>query len=130
MKNPILLAVFSLPLFATAGTIKIACIGPEVADCPVAVDVTLVRESLTAAVVNGMRDQTTYTSTSFGWCGPNSYIDKGYWSSKSCNETGTFRVINGEYTKRQLAEGIIQFGVYRPLALCMMFSEGPQCYDQ
>lgn len=130
MKNLILLAVLSLPMFATAGTIKIACIGPEAADCPVAVDVTLERESLTATVVSGMRDHTTYTSTTLGWCGPNSYIAKGYWSSKSCNETGSFRVIDGEYTMRQLAEGIIQFGVYRPLALCMMLPQGPRCYDQ
>ncbi len=128
--NLILLAVLSLPLFATAGTIRIACIGPEVADCPVTVDVTLATESLTAAVVTGMRDNTTYTSTSFGWCGPSSHIAKGYWSSKSCTETGSFRVINGEYTKRQLAQGIIQFGVYRPLAVCMMMPEGPRCYDQ
>lgn len=77
MKSLILLAALSLPAFAAADTIKISCIGPEVADCPVTVDVTLERESLTAAVGTGMRDNTSYTTTTLGWCGPNSYIAKG-----------------------------------------------------
>lgn len=130
MKRLLLALSLTLPLFATAGTLKISCIGAEVSDCPVAVDVTLANESLTAAIVTGLKPDNTYITTTFGWCGPTAYIEKGYWSLKSCNTTGSFRVIDGEYTKRQLAEGIIQFGVYKPLALCMMQPQGPRCYDQ
>ncbi len=129
--------LFALALCAAspcfAGTLKIACIGPESGDCPVAVDATLDTERLSVSFITGpARADGTHATVKTGWCGPSRDRPKGGWgfSEQGCAELGTFRVVNGELTKRQLAQGQVQFGIFSPMAICFEGSLGPTCVGQ
>ncbi len=116
-----------------AGTLKIACIGPESGDYPVAIDATLDTERLSVSFITGpARADGTHATVKTGWCGPSRDRPKVGWgiSEQGCAEAGTFRVVNGELTKRKLAQGQVQFGIFSPMAICFEGSLGPTCVGQ
>lgn len=108
-----LLVFFALctPLLASAAELTISCIGPESDHCPVKVEARLSEERLVAYLQVPQPSGGTQGAV-FGWCGPQSsgaFSTPGGWSrdSTGCKGTGVFQVINGEFTKRQLADSYI-----------------------
>lgn len=68
MKSTMAVLALCLPVLAQAGELSLSCVGAESNHCPVAVDVTLDRERLTAQYVQGMPSGEQAVVT-LGWCG-------------------------------------------------------------
>lgn len=121
MKRLISAVALCLPLFASAGELSISCIGEESASCPVVVDVTLRQERLTAefqmATVAGGPSTTTLNFCGYQGSAANIYY--GEWvANQKCVVGGKFRVLNGELTKQQLADGVMKFEIHTGMAYC------------
>jgi hypothetical protein len=119
-----LLVFFALctPLLASAAELTISCIGPESDHCPVKVEARLSEERLVAYLQFPQPSGGTQGAV-FGWCGPQSsgaFSTPGGWSrdSTGCKGTGVFQVINGEFTKRQLADSYIVFESRKTEGFC------------
>ncbi len=133
MKHFFFAISFCLSFAANAGQISFTCIGQESDDCPVTVEVTLDNEML---LVNG-RDVAAApveVRHTFFWCserglpGQPAYVSKGWKTGlANCNEKGTFRVLNGELTKRQLADADMLFEIRKNVAYCYSPSRQPTC---
>lgn len=121
MKRLILAATLCFPLFASAGELSISCLGAESSNCPVVVDVTLRQERLTAEFQVGAPGggSSTTTLNFCGYEGSAANIYYGEWvASQKCVVGGKFRVLNGELTKQQLADGVIRFEIHTGMAYC------------
>jgi len=130
MKRLIAAVALCFPLFASAGQLSISCIGAESSNCPIAIDATLRQERLTAQFL--VRNEGGgYTTSTLGFCGYEGSagsLHRGEWIAGSrCNVSGVFRVVNGELTKQQLADGAIQFEIQTPMAFCGNSSGYAQC---
>lgn len=123
MKRALSTIALLVPLVASAGDIAISCIGPESDDCPVAVDVRLELEKLVATFWAAGKSQT------LNWCSGSTF-SAPHWSSMECNVWGDFRVINGELTKRQLAEGAVSFEIRRLHTFCTVDLSGKPVCEQ
>lgn len=122
MKRMLSAMALVIPFVASAGEISVTCIGPESDDCPVAVDVRLEIEKLVATFNAGDKAER------LSWCGGTTF-SAPRWSSGECSAVwGDFRVVNGELTKRQLAEGAISFEIRRLHTFCSVDLTGkPVC---
>ncbi|MFN9473019.1 hypothetical protein [Acidovorax sp.] len=110
-----------LPLLALAGELSISCVGEESPNCPVVVDVTLRQERLTAEFqVGAAAGGSTATILNFcGYEGSAANIYYGEWvANQKCVVGGKFRVLNGELTKQQLADGAMRFEIHTVMAFC------------
>lgn len=111
-----------VPLYASAADLTISCIGPESDDCPVAVDVVTDSEAFIATFLTRKEDG-TFERNEVSWCtgfnigggGPYRWLPL---SQGPCFLSGRHRTVNGELTKRQLAESSISFSTQRYEALC------------
>lgn len=113
----------------SAGKLRIACIGPESDDCPVSVDVKLQGDGLLASFYPAPRGVGA-TPVLVEWCSGFSVTGDSplrWWSSKGspCPLWGTSRPVNGELTKRELAEGYVTFETRTMEALCQFRSSSP-----
>jgi len=117
MKRVVSAFALCLPVLAQSGELSISCIGAESSSCPVAVDVTLDRERLTAQFAQ--KDSSgNYAIGVLGWCG-DTLSGRGRWDTdRGCVTSGKFRVLNGELTKQQLAEGTMLFEIHTVVAMC------------
>ena len=115
------LALCCMPLLASAADITISCIGPESDDCPVAVDVVLHRETFVASFDQRAADGKWLQRQEVFWC-KGMGVDSPYrWLHPAwgiCEPSGTFRTLNGEFTKRQLAENGVSFSTRQVQARC------------
>lgn len=121
MKRSICAVALCLPLFALAGELSISCMGEESPNCPVVVDVTLRQERLTAEFQVGTPagGSTTTTLNFCGYEGSAANIYYGHWvANQKCVVGGKFRVLNGELTKQQLADGVMRFEIHTVMASC------------
>lgn len=121
MKRLISAVALCLPLLAWAGELSISCIGEESASCPVVVDVTLRQERLTAEfqVATAAGGTSTTTLNFCGYPGSAANIYYGEWvAHQKCVVGGKFRVLNGELTKQQLADGVMRFEIHTGMAYC------------
>lgn len=123
MKN-LFVAFFALctPILGSAAELTISCIGTESDTCPVKVEAKLSSERLLAYLQFPKPGGGT-EGVLFGWCGPQTsggFSTPGGWSrdSTGCNGTGVFQVINGEFTKRQLADSYIVFESRKTEGFC------------
>jgi len=117
MKQVFATFALCMPVLAQSGELSISCIGAETNSCPVAVDVTLDRERLIAKF--SQKDSSgNHAIGILGWCG-DAISGHGRWDSDGgCGTTGKFRVLNGELTKQQLADGTMQFEIHTIMAMC------------
>ena len=121
VKRLIFAVALCLPLLASAGELSISCIGEESASCPVVVDVTLRQERLTAEfqVAAAAGGASTATLNFCGYEGSAANIYYGEWvANQKCVVGGNFRVLNGELTKQQLADGVMKFEIHTVMAYC------------
>lgn len=126
MKSTMAVLALCLPVLAQAGELSLSCVGAESNHCPVAVDVTLDRERLTAQYVQGMPGSEQAVVT-LGWCGDTA-SGRGRWDTdRGCVTTGKFRVLNGELTRQQLADGAMQFEIHALMAMCQKSAAFSHC---
>ena len=126
MKRTFAMFFMAVPLWASAGTISIRCIGPESDNCPIAIDATLSQERLTTQFL--LRTPSGgFAANVLAWCGADG-SGVGQWvTGGGCVTSGKFRVLNGELTKQQLADGSIQFEMHAPMAFCGNGSGYAEC---
>lgn len=108
------------PLIAGAAELDISCIGPESDDCPVTVDVVLERETLVASFYQRQADGTLQREEAF-WCRGMGVESPYRWLHPAwgiCEPTASFRVLGGEFSKRQLAQAGIVFSTRQVQSLC------------
>ncbi len=106
-----------IPLYVSAAGLTISCIGPESDDCPVADSEALLATFLTR------KEDGTFERNEVSWCtgfniggsGPYRWLPL---SQGPCTLDGRHRILNGELTKRQLAESSIAFSTRRYEAFC------------
>lgn len=130
MKRLISAVALGLPLLACAGELSISCIGEESAICPVVVDVTLRQERLTAEfqVATAAGGTSTTTLNFCGYEGSAANIYYGEWvANNKCVVGGKFRVLNGELTKQQLADGVMRFEIHTVMAYCDNSTGSARC---
>ena len=122
------MVVLCAPLFATAGTLSIKCIGPESETCPVAVDVTLFNEKLQTEFL--IKSSVGFEVGSLGWCEriEGTGARSVGWEPRGCYTTGTFRIVDGGLTMKQLATGSISFTMTQLKAFCAESSGTAKCY--
>lgn len=132
MKLLLLAVLMSWSTIAAAGEVSFSCIGAESDDCPMNVDVTLDDERLNVSGYVNLH-QPNPDRFVLHWCsakgtaGTPSYIPAGWRPVDGCYEKGTFRVLNGELSKRQLATANVFFEVRKSLGLCSLPDNKPKC---
>ncbi|MBB6559088.1 hypothetical protein HNP48_001752 [Acidovorax soli] len=116
-----LLFAFALctPLLASAGQLEFSCIGPDAPDCPLAIDATFENERLTVAYVTGPAINLNHPTTTVGYCAISPWNSHVAWTPAGCYETGTYRIINGELTKLQVAKAMVTFEWHQRAGFCM-----------
>jgi len=129
MKSILAALLLCAPLLASAADLSIFCIGPDSDDCPMAVEVNLSNEALVASI-NQARADGSVERVDLAWC------DHGFsimgnipysWAPLSpslCTRSGRHRAINGELTKRQMAEAGVTFSTRRVQAGCSSTTSG------
>lgn len=136
MKNILCTLAISAATLASAGEVAFSCIGPDSDDCSIRVDATISNERLTAMLSTGERPGDVDSTETLGWCGPGDVQTNGYagwFKFPECHTVGNFRVINGELTKRQLAEGKVTFIFTKVAGICNTTSstdKKPQCFNR
>ncbi|MDZ7863398.1 hypothetical protein [Acidovorax sp.] len=123
MKRLLLSLALCAPMLASAATISLSCIGPVSDDCPMAADVTLDREALYIEF-SVPKAGGGFELGTLGWCGVGS---QDWGPGKECYQQGTYRVLNGELTKRQLGQNHVYFKTRKVLAGCGYPLGVPQC---
>lgn len=118
MKRLLILLAAGAAMQVSAAELTLSCIGPESDDCPVAVDATLQTERLSASFRLGSTG-TTPNRVVLDFCTGSATSGAG-WYADICVSSGTHRVLNGELTKRQLAEGAIIFETRKTQAVCLL----------
>lgn len=128
MKHFLSSLVLLAPMFATAGTLSIKCIGAESENCPVTVDVTLFNEKLQTEFL--IKSSVGNEVGSLGWCEriEGTGARSVGWEPRACYTTGTFRVVDGSLTMKQLATGSISFTLTQLKAFCAESSGTAKCY--
>lgn len=119
--------------FAGAAEVTLACIGPDSEDCPMALNLNADMESL-VATFNGPRKpdgsvervSLAWTSLYFTPFGGGTILQWGP-STSAIALYGKSRPLNGELTKRQMAQAAIVFETIRYQASCRLDDQTPRC---
>lgn len=103
--------------YTHAADVTVTCIGAESDDCPVAVDVNLNFEQLIGRFENRPIPNGPVEITRLYWCSGTTFSEPR-WSTQQCTTFGRFRVVKGDLTKRQLADGKLAFEVVKLHTYC------------
>lgn len=118
MKRVLVISALCAPLFAFSAEITISCIGAESDDCPVVVDVNLDGERLVGKFAARPSPTSPVQEGRLFWCSGTTFSGPGWSSGEECTVYGRYRILNGELTKRQMADALLTFDVYRKHTMC------------
>ncbi len=133
MKRMLIALAFWASSLAGAAEVTLACIGPESDDCPMALNLNADMEALVATFdgprkpdgSGGMERVTlAWTSLHFTLFGGGTVLQWGPGTS-AIALYGTSRPLNGELTKRQMAQAAIVFETIRHQASCRLDDTTP-----
>ncbi|EJE54137.1 hypothetical protein PMI14_00968 [Acidovorax sp. CF316] len=133
MKRILAALALCAPLIAGAADLDISCLGPESDDCPMAVNLNPDMEALFAFFDGQRNGDGSVGRVAFLWCTPFTLMGNAplQWldasSTTTCALTGKSRPINGELTKRQMAQAALVFETRRSQVYCSAIDRPPGC---
>lgn len=131
MKRLLTALVLCAPFFAGAAEVTIACVGPESDDCPIAVDLNADMEALVATFDGPRKPDGSVERVALAWASIFTLFGNAplQWlpASSAGPLHGKSRPLNGELTKRQMAQANLVIETIRNQALCRLDEETPRC---
>lgn len=123
MKRVLIALALCASLFAGAAEVNISCIGPESDDCPMVVDLNPDMDALIASFDGKRNVDGSVERLSLTWCAPfTTGSEPLQWLSDpsytTCAVNGKSRPLNGELTKRQMAQASLVFETRRSQVNC------------
>lgn len=132
MKCLLVALALCAPLIAGAAELEISCIGQDSDDCPMAVNLNPNMEALVASFDGQRNADGSVERVYLTWCTPYSVSSEPLqWLSDpsytTCALSGRSRPVNGELTKRQMAQASLVLETRRSQVHCSSAGQSAVC---